>query len=117
MRGSISAGDAAALQERLARRIAEDTGGQPVLPTPCQWAEPEWEEVVTEISCKILAIDAERHVVSMLVQLAALREYPPHKHAGVEELYLLEGDLLIDDRKLHPGDYNRAEPGTHHKRV
>jgi anti-sigma factor ChrR (cupin superfamily) len=35
----------------------------------------------------------------------------------VEELHLLEGELWIDDRKLHAGDYNRAEPGTSDKRV
>jgi len=38
-------------------------------------------------------------------------------HAGLEELHLLEGELWIDERKLYPGDYNRAEPGTGDKRV
>ena len=37
--------------------------------------------------------------------------------AGVEELHLLQGELRIDARKLLPGDYNRAEPGTADKRV
>jgi len=49
---------------------------------------------------------------AMLVRLAPGVAYPPHRHAGVEELHLLDGELWIDDRKLHPGDYNRAEPGT-----
>ena len=31
---------------------------------------------------------------------------------GIQELYLLHGELMIEDRKLYPGDYNRAEPGT-----
>ena len=44
-------------------------------------------------------------------------DYPPHRHAGIEELHLLDGELLIDDRELHPGDYNRAEPGTVDHRV
>jgi hypothetical protein len=35
----------------------------------------------------------------------------------VEELHLLEGELWIDERKLYPGDYNRAEAGTGDKRV
>jgi hypothetical protein len=35
----------------------------------------------------------------------------------VEELYLLDGELWIDHRKLYPGDYNRAEPGTSDMRV
>ena len=33
-------------------------------------------------------------------------------HAGVEELHLLDGELWIDERKLYPGEYQRAEPGT-----
>ena len=69
------------------------------------------------ISCKLLATDADTHRVSMLVRLAPGTAYPPHEHAGVEELYLLDGELLIDDRTLHPGDYNRAEPGSADQRV
>jgi anti-sigma factor ChrR (cupin superfamily) len=105
------------LQARLARRIAQETGKQAVLPPPSQWSEPEWERVAPGIECKLLATDAERHRVSMLVRLAPGADYPPHEHAGVEELHLLEGELWIDDRKLYPGDYNRAEPGTGDKRV
>jgi anti-sigma factor ChrR (cupin superfamily) len=108
---------ATSLQERLARRIAAETGGEPVLPATRQWSEPEWEEVAPGISCKLLATDTEKHRVSMLVRLAPGADYPPHTHAGVEELHLLDGELWIDDRKLYPGDYNRAEPGTGDKRV
>jgi anti-sigma factor ChrR (cupin superfamily) len=53
----------------------------------------------------------------MLVRLAPGVDYPPHRHLGVEELLLLDGELWIDERKLHPGDYNRAEPGTADSRV
>jgi anti-sigma factor ChrR (cupin superfamily) len=53
----------------------------------------------------------------MLVRLAPGAEYPPHMHAEFEELHLLQGELWIDDRKLHPGDFNRAEPGTLDRRV
>jgi DNA-directed RNA polymerase specialized sigma24 family protein len=107
----------APLQERLAQRIAQDTGEPAVLPGTHRWSEPEWEDVAPGISCKVLASDMGAHVVSMLVRLAPGAEYPPHTHAGVEELHLLEGELWIDDRKLHPGAYNRAEPGTSDRRV
>jgi DNA-directed RNA polymerase specialized sigma24 family protein len=90
---------------------------EPVLPKPQPWAEPHWEEVAAGIFCKLLATDMEHHRVSMLVRLAPGGEYPPHRHAGVEELHLLEGELWIDDRKLYAGDYNRAEPGTADSRV
>jgi anti-sigma factor ChrR (cupin superfamily) len=105
------------LERRLAVRIAAETGGKPVLPPARQWHEPQWEEVAPGISCKLLATDTERHIVSMLVRLAPGASYPAHSHAGVEELHLLDGELWIDERKLYPGDYNRAEPGTGDKLV
>ena len=101
------------LWSRLAERIGIDAG-----PPETRWVdEPAWKEVAPGISCKLLARDEVRDTVSMLVRLVPGGEYPPHTHAGVEELHLLEGELWIDERKLHPGDYNRAEPGTGDKRV
>jgi len=102
---------------RLAQRIAAETGGKPAAAPARRWVEPEWKEVAPGISCKLLATDAERHRISMLVRLAPGTDYPPHRHAGVEELHLLNGELWIDDRKLYPGEYNRAEPGTSDARV
>lgn len=102
---------------RLAERIAEETGEQPKPAAPEAWSEPEWEEVAPGITCKLLATDTEQDRVSMLVRLAPGIAYPPHRHAGVEELHLLDGELFIEDRKLRPGDYNRGEPGASDKFV
>jgi hypothetical protein len=103
-------------------KVLEDRIGQADLVAKPFAALPEldaaeWEEPATGIFCKILASDQERGRVSMLVRLDPGVEYPPHTHAGVEELHLLDGELWIDDRKLVPGDYNRAEPGTFDSRV
>ena len=105
------------LWERLAQRIAAEQGQESVASAPDGPPEPEWEEVAPGISCKLLATDREKDRVSMLVRLAPGAAYPPHRHAGVEELYLLDDELLIDDMTLYPGDYNRAEPGTGDQRV
>lgn len=107
----------ASLWERLAQRIAPETGGEPVLVAPQRWAEPEWKEPAPGISCKLLATDTEKNRVSMVVRLAPGTEYPPHRHAGVEELYLLHGELIVDDKKLYPGDFLRAEAGSVDHRV
>lgn len=108
----------ASLQARLAARIAEGTGKEPVPPPAVpQWHEPEWEEVAPGIECKLLASDTQRHRVSMLVRLAPGASYPSHTHAGVEELHLLDGELWIDDRRLFPGDYNYGVPGAGDDRV
>ena len=108
---------AASLQARLARRIAEETGSEPVPPPPPRWSEPEWQQVAPGIECKLLATDEQRHRVSMLVRLAPGASYPAHTHAGVEELHLLDGELWIDERKLFPGDYNYGAPGDGDERV
>jgi anti-sigma factor RsiW len=108
---------AASLQARLAQRIAAETGREAVLPSERQWREPDWEQVAPGIECKLLASDAGRNRVSMLVRLAPGASYPSHTHADVEELHLLDGELWIEERKLHPGDYNRGEPGTGDTRV
>jgi quercetin dioxygenase-like cupin family protein len=108
----------AALLKRLEERIAADSGDEPSREPEERWAgEPEWKVVAPGISCKLLSTDVANERVSMLVRLAPGTAYPPHIHAGVEELHLLDGELWIDDRKLYPGDYNRGEPGTSDSRV
>lgn len=105
----------APLWERLAQRLALTAA--PMAPASGRWMEPEWEAVAPGITCKLLATDMERDSVTMLVRLAPGTDYPPHRHAGTEELHLLDGELWIDQRKLYPGGYNRAEPGTADARV
>jgi anti-sigma factor ChrR (cupin superfamily) len=100
------------LWDRLATRIAADVGQAPVVPAPEDRPLPEWEAVAPGIACKLLATDTERDRVTMLVRLDPGAAYPPHRHADVEELYLLDGELVIDEKTLEPGDYNRAEAGT-----
>jgi anti-sigma factor ChrR (cupin superfamily) len=103
------------LWARLARRIA-NTPTDDV--TESRWEdEPAWQTVKPGLRYKLLSKDEETERVSMLVQLDPGVDYPPHTHAGLEELHLLDGELWIDDHKLVPGDYNRAEVGTSDQRV
>jgi anti-sigma factor ChrR (cupin superfamily) len=102
---------------RLTQRIAAETRKDPVLPSTRDGSVLEWDEVAPGISCKLLANDTDQARVSMLVRLSPGAAYPAHTHAGIEELHLLDGELWIDDKKLYPGDYNRAEPGTSDRRV
>jgi DNA-directed RNA polymerase specialized sigma24 family protein len=113
----VAEGAGASPEARVARRIAAQERRAPLAPRRTPWKEPAWAEVAPGISVKLLATDTEKHIVSMLVRLAPGAAYPAHTHAGIEELHLLEGELWIDDRKLVPGDYNRAPPGTGDDRV
>lgn len=108
---------APSLRARLALRIAEESGKAPVQTPAPRWVEPDWEQVAPGIECKMLATDAQRHRVSMLVRLAPRASYPAHTHADVEELHLLDGELWIDERRVLPGEYYRGAPGSTDERV
>ena len=105
------------LWDRLARRIATETGDEPVSSAPPRSVEPEWQEVGPGIWCKLLATDPDRDRVSMMVRLTPGTDYPPHRHAGVEELFMLHGELIVDGTTFYPGQYRRAEAGTVDRRV
>lgn len=100
------------LWDRLAERLAEESGADPLPVASDDWTDPPWQNVAPGISVKLLATDTENDRVSMLVRLEPGAAYPSHTHAGVEELHLLDGVLVIDERTLHPGDYNYGEPGA-----
>lgn len=116
---SVELQPSATLWSRLASRIGSEgwVAVEDELDLSEQWPELEWENPGPGIFCKVLSTDFERRRVSLLVRFDPGAEYPPHTHAGVEELHLLDGELWIDDNKLYPGDYNRAFAGTSDKRV
>jgi anti-sigma factor ChrR (cupin superfamily) len=105
------------LWDRLAERIAVDTKAFAAPRVPPRRPGPEWKDVGPGISCKLLATDSERALVSMLVRLAPGADYPAHRHAGVEELYMLDGELIVDEARFGPGDYRRGQPGSTDHRV
>ena len=106
------------LWDRVAERIATETRDTGVSHERAELLpEPEWEEAAPGISVKVLARDTEKNQVSMLVRLAPGTDYPPHCHAGVEELHLLDGVLMVDDKTLYPGDYIHATAGSVDHRV
>ncbi len=41
----------------------------------------------------------------------------PHAHEGMEEIFLISGDLTTNGRVLGPGDYLRHAAGTHHQKA
>lgn len=40
--------------------------------------------------------------------------YPWHRHAATEEIFMMEGDLVIGNEVYGAGDYIRSQPGSSH---
>lgn len=70
-------------------------------PAPGIWAKP-------------LFADARRKYGTTLVRMDKGIRYPRHRHADVEEVYLLSGDLLVEGTEMRSGDYCRSEPQSIH---
>lgn len=104
------------LWNRLAQRIAQERRSEMVT-MPELADSPDWQEARPGVSYKVLTRDVERARVNLLVRLAAGAAYPPHTHEGLEELHLLDGELWIDSKQVHPGGYYRAYAGSTDQRV
>ncbi|MEZ5977412.1 MAG: cupin domain-containing protein [Planctomycetota bacterium] len=62
-----------------------------------------------------LAVDPSARQVTMLVEMQPGSSYPPHRHGGPEECFVLSGDLQVgDDLEMRTGDFQRAEKGSIH---
>ncbi|MDX2170145.1 MAG: cupin domain-containing protein [Deltaproteobacteria bacterium] len=69
------------------------------------------------VEFKLLREDAVTGRRTRLIRIAPGAEYPKHRHAQLEEVALLEGDLMVNGVLMHPGDYCSAEDASVHHRV
>lgn len=63
---------------------------------------------------KVLSGGPGHTSTTLLGRLAPGAKFPEHDHEGTEQLFVVSGHLHTEGRRLGPGDFLRAEPGTHH---
>jgi putative transcriptional regulator len=73
-----------------------------------------WQTLAPGIVYKPLFEDSERKYNTSLVRMESGASYPSHRHAGIEELFVLSGELHVEGQIMHTGDYCRAATGTIH---
>lgn len=74
-----------------------------------------WETTgVDGVAVRRLFVDAANDRVTMLVRMAAGTAYPAHRHGGIEECYVLEGDIYGPNFEMRAGDYQRLDGGSVH---
>jgi hypothetical protein len=81
--------------------------------TPLQ--SVKWEPyVVPGIRIARLYTDLTNRMVTGLLQAEAGARYPLHNHGDVEEIFMLQGDLIVGGKVYGSGDYIRTVPGMSH---
>jgi len=63
---------------------------------------------------KTLAMNAASGYATLLLDVAPGTRFPPHRHSGAEECYVLSGSLFTCGRRLGPGDFVHADGQTDH---
>ncbi|MDI3464844.1 MAG: hypothetical protein OJF50_003665 [Nitrospira sp.] len=77
-------------------------------------SEGTWRGIAPGVMAKLLSFDPISGRTTTVLRFAPDTSYAPHRHAAVEELYVLEGGCSIAGREMTVGDYHRAEAGTVH---
>jgi anti-sigma factor ChrR (cupin superfamily) len=78
-------------------------------------SEGEWKEVGAGVMLKHLYVDRATGIATSLVRMLPGASLPPHRHAGPEQFFVIEGDCNVRGQRLGPGDYHRAEAGSIHE--
>ncbi len=66
------------------------------------------------VRMRTLFADRRANRRTIMLDMAPGSALPDHEHAGVEEVFLISGDLAIAGTTLHAGDYIKINEGAEH---
>jgi anti-sigma factor ChrR (cupin superfamily) len=116
---SVAAAPSEGLRERLLSKVKKSPAAPGILLKQgglliARSDEFAWQAMAPGIAYKPLYEDAGRMYNTSLVRMDAGARYPSHHHAEIEELFVLSGDLHVENEVMRPGDYCRGDSGTMH---
>lgn len=94
--------------------------GHPQPPPPAinvRFGEIEWEPLADGVFCKTLYFDREKQLATSLVKLLPGARLPRHRHFGVEQCLVLEGDFRVGEQVYGPGDFQCVFEGSVHDSI
>jgi anti-sigma factor ChrR (cupin superfamily) len=74
--------------------------------------EGQWNEIAPGFFRKHLFSDQSRGTETTLLKLLPGIKLPHHRHLGIEECLVIEGDFHIGGEEFGAGDYRCAMPGS-----
>ncbi len=100
------------LRDRLLAQVAAEAAPPPFV---LRAGDSPWIETgIPGVRRRNLYLDEESHRVSFLLQMESGAKYPPHRHGGVEECFVLQGTVRDDNSLVAAGDYVRYETSSDH---
>jgi anti-sigma factor ChrR (cupin superfamily) len=112
----------ASVRARLLALASEDKGGGSASAAPgflvVRAGEGRWRPTDDAgVSFKLLFADRERGTVTTLVRMEPGSRIRSHRHLGVEQCLVLEGDVRSGGIGMTAGDFNCSMPGSVHEEL
>ncbi|MBO3460231.1 cupin domain-containing protein [Aetokthonos hydrillicola Thurmond2011] len=80
-----------------------------------RYQDIQWQpHTVSGVEISIFHTDLIKREIVGVLRAEPGAHYPLHRHAASEEIYMLEGDLVVGDEVYGAFDYIRSEPGSSH---
>ncbi len=120
--GAAEAQPRASLREKLLERIAtlerepQAKTAQPIKPDlatiSLRLNEGKWRQLAPKVSSKVLYADAQTGLVTSLIKLEPGGYLPRHRHLGIEQMFIVAGECLINGEVFCPGDFRMRPADT-----
>lgn len=75
-------------------------------------SDQAWEEFADGVFIKYLFVNRARGTTTSLLRILPGGRIPAHRHSGIEEIFVIDGDCQINSESLGPGDYRCAQAGS-----
>jgi anti-sigma factor ChrR (cupin superfamily) len=106
----------ASLKQRLFNRIQLETEVGDFV--ALRSGELQWKpHPVKGLMMAVLKIDRQKREISALIRAEVTVDYPSHRHATGEEIFMLEGELIDRGVTYKAGDYLYSKTGSVHSPV
>jgi quercetin dioxygenase-like cupin family protein len=103
----------ARLKQRLFNRIQQETEVADFV--ALRSSELKWKpHPVKGLMMAVLKIDREKREMSALIRAEVTVDYPSHRHATGEEIFMLAGELIDRGVTYQSGDYLYSKAGSVH---
>lgn len=102
----------AGVREKLLSALEDETASDEAKHYSLRANEGQWLETAEGVFEKHLFTDKRRGTVTTLIRMSPGIKLPSHRHLGLEECLVLEGDFHVGNEEFGPGDYRCAMAGT-----
>jgi quercetin dioxygenase-like cupin family protein len=107
----LSQAERLSMRERIMARVAD---APPARTYTVRMDEGTWVAAGPGVEVKVLRLDRGQNSQTVMIRMQPGSQIVPHRHNQEEECLVLEGEIMIGDHRVGPGDMHIAAAGARH---